>query len=304
MAQMSQVIKRKNKLQRRETYSGIMFISPMLIGLLILTVIPTLASLLISFTDWNFVTKLDHMKFAGVKNYSHLFEDDYFMKSVRNNLVLILVVPVELIVSLLLAVTINKHVYFKSFFKVVFFMPYISSIVAVAVVFQVLFHPSLGPVNQTLIALGVTNPPKWLADLTFALPSVMMIMVWVHIGFALIVYLAALQAIPKDLYEAAEIDGAGNFGKFTNITLPMVSSTTFFLLITGVIASFKVFDIIAVLTQGGPSFSTSVIVYYLYKTAFEDLKTGYASAMAWFLFACVMVITTIQWYGQKKWVNY
>lgn len=117
MAQMNQVIKRKNKLQRRETYAGIMFISPMLIGLLILTVIPTLASLLISFTDWNFVTKLDHMKFTGVKNYSHLFEDDYFMKSVRNNLVLILVVPVELIVSLLLAVTINKHVYFKSFSK-------------------------------------------------------------------------------------------------------------------------------------------------------------------------------------------
>jgi multiple sugar transport system permease protein len=183
-------------------------------------------------------------------------------------------------------------------------MPYISSVVAVAIVFQLLFHPSYGPINQTLKALGVANPPKWLADFHYALPSVMMIMVWIGIGFCLIVYLAALQAIPRDLYESADIDGAGSWTRFRKITMPLVSPTTFFLLVTGLISSFKSFDIIKVLTSGGPSYSTSVITYYLYTTAFENLKTGYASSMAWILFGCVLLITIVQLYGQKKWVNY
>jgi multiple sugar transport system permease protein len=289
---------------KMENLSGYIFISPMMIGLIVLTIIPALITFILSFTEWSFIADLNKIKFVGLQNYERLIEDQVFVISFKNNLFLLLAVPIQIIISLLFAVIIDKYVYFKSFFKILFFMPYISSIVAVAIVFQLLFQPSYGPINQALRAIGIANPPKWLADLTYALPSVMIILVWIGIGFCLVVYLAALQAIPKDLYESADIDGAGAGTKFWKITFPLVSPTTFFLLVTGLIASFKSFDIIKVLTSGGPSYSTSVVTYYLYTTAFENLKTGYASSMAMFLFGCVMLITVIQLYGQKKWVNY
>jgi multiple sugar transport system permease protein len=290
--------------KRKENLTGYLFIAPMLIGLFVLTIIPTVLSLLLSFTDWSFIAGVDKIKFTGIHNYQLLMKDNVFLISLKNNLVLLLVVPIQLILSLLIAVVIDKFVYFKSLFKIVFFMPYISSIVAVAIVFQLLFHPSYGPINQFLSALGVKNPPAWLGDIHYALPSVMIILTWVGIGFCLIVYLAALQSIPKDLYESADIDGAGPWTRFSRITIPLVSPTTFFLLVTGFISTFKSFDIIKVLTEGRPAYSTSVITYYLYTTAFENLKTGYASAIAWFLFGCVLIITLLQLYGQKKWVNY
>jgi multiple sugar transport system permease protein len=294
----------KAKKDKKENLAGYIFVSPMLLGLTIFTIIPTVISLILSFTDWSFIAGIDKIKFNGFDNYRHLFNDDVFLKSFKNNIILLLVVPIQLIFALILAVVIDKQVYLKNMFKVIFFMPYISSVVAVAIVFQLLFHPSYGPINQALMSMGVDNPPKWLADMHFALPSVMFIMVWIGVGFCMIVYMAALQAIPQDLYEAADIDGAGSWTQFSRITLPLVSPTTFFLLVTGLISSFKSFDIIKVLTNGGPSYSTSVITYHLYTTAFENLKTGYASSMAWVLFGCVLLITVFQLYGQKKWVNY
>jgi len=288
----------------REKLAGYMFVAPLMIGLIIVTLIPTVCSLLLSFTEWNFVAGLDAMKFVGFDNFVNLFNDELFIESLGNNLVFLITVPVTMILALLLAIMIDKHVYFKDGFKVIYFLPYISSTVAIAMVWQVLFHPSLGPVNQTLMALGVENPPKWLADIDFALPSLMMIQVWILIGYNIIIYIAALQSIPKDLYEAADIDGANAWVKFRKITVPNVSPTTFFLLITGIIGSFKVFDLISVLTQGGPANSTNVIVYNLYDTAFNQLKTGYASAMAMVLFIICLIITVGQWLAQKKWVNY
>jgi len=175
--------------------------------------------------------------------------------------------------------------------------------VAVAVVWQVLFHPSYGPVNEVLRSLGFANPPKWLADPHYALASIMMITVWISIGFSMIIYIAGLQTIPRDLYEAADIDGAKAWTKFTRITFPMLSPTSFFLLITGIISTFKVFDIIVVTTQGGPIGSTSLMVYYLYDQAFTNLKIGYASSVATVLFLFVMLLTFGQWGVQKKWVN-
>jgi multiple sugar transport system permease protein len=209
-----------------------------------------------------------------------------------------------MIISMVLAVLIDRYVYMKGYFKVAYFMPYISNIVAVAVVWQVLFHPSYGPINQTLKALGMSDPPKWIADPHFALASIMMITVWISIGFNLIVYIAGLQSIPRDLYEAADIDGASGWTKFVRITVPLLSPTSFFLLVTGIISTFKVFDIIAVLTQGGPIGSTSMMVWYLYDQAFTNLKIGYASSVAVVLFVFVFLITLGQWAAQKKWVNY
>jgi multiple sugar transport system permease protein len=296
--------KQRRSLQRGETLAGWLFVSPMLIGVFVLVLLPILATLILNFADWNFVAGLDGLKWVGFANFKKLFHDPTFLKSIRNNVLFLLAVPVYMIISMLLAILIDRHVYLKSYFKVAYFMPYISSIVAVAVVWQVLFHPSYGPINEFLKSIGIDNPPKWIADPNYALVSIMMITVWISIGFNMIIYIAGLQSIPKDLYEAADIDGANGWVKFFRITFPLLSPTSFFLLVTGIISTFKVFDVIAVLTQGGPMESTTMMVWYLYDTAFVNLKIGYASSMATVLFLFVLVITLAQWVIQKKWVNY
>ncbi|GIO98887.1 ABC transporter permease [Paenibacillus lautus] len=302
-------MKRTNKsahlsMAAKEQIAGYLFVAPLMLGLFILTLIPVIGSLLLSFTNWNFVAGMGAIKFAGLSNFVTLFKDSAFMQSLVNNLVFIITVPVTMILALVLSVLIDRQVYLKGAFKVIYFLPYISSIVAVAMVWQVLFHPSLGPVNNALMSLGIDNPPKWLADIDFALPSLMMIQVWILLGYNIIIYIAGLQSIPRDLYEAAEIDGANAWVKFRSITLPCISPTTFFLLVTGIIGTFKIFDLIQVLTQGGPANSTTVIVYELYDTAFNQLKTGYASSMALILFLICLLITGAQMLAQKKWVNY
>lgn len=296
--------RRLNRNKLMENLFGYIFISPMMIGVLVITVLPILASFLLSFTEWNFIMGVRDITWVGLDNFNKLWHDQIFWKSMKNNIVFVLVVPITLIFSLLLAVSINKYVYFKDFFKVIYFMPYISSIVAVAMVWQVLFHPSYGPINNMLMALGLDDPPKWIADVDFALPSIMIIQIWISIGYNLIIYIAGLQSIPRELYEASDMDGAKPWQKFRYITMPMLSPTTFFLLITGLIGTFKVFDVIQVLTNGGPSNSTSVVVFHLYRTAFDELKMSYASTMALVLFATIFAITLLQWYGQRKWVNY
>ncbi|MGI8386941.1 carbohydrate ABC transporter permease [Robertmurraya sp. P23] len=290
--------------EKNENVAGLLFVSPMLIGVSVLVLIPILATFVLSFSEWSFITPLSQLHWVGFDNFTRLFEDPVFLKSLLNNAIFILTVPICMIISLLLAITIDRNVYLKGFFKVAFFMPYISSVVAIAVVWQVLFHPSAGPINQVLMSLGIDSPPKWIADPNFALISIMLIQVWVSIGFNMIIFLAGLQNIPKDLYEAADIDGANAWVKFRHITVPMISPTSFFLFITGIISTFKVFDLVAVLTKGGPMHSTSMIVWNLYETAFVNLKIGPASAMAVVLFVIVFAITIIQWIGQKKWVNY
>lgn len=294
----------RGSLQRGENLWGIAFVSPMLIGVIILVLFPILATLVLGFADWNFVQGWDGIQWVGFQNFRQLLEDDMFIKSVRNNILFLLTVPVYMMISMTLAILIDRFVYMKGYFKVAYFMPYISNIVAVAVVWQVLFQPSYGPINEILRTLGISDPPKWIADPNFALISIMLISIWISIGFNLIIYIAGLQSIPKDLYEAADIDGANGWTKFRRITLPLLSPTSFFLLVTGVISTFKVFDIIAVMTQGGPIGSTTMMVWYLYDTAFVNLKVGYASSIAAVLFGFVMLITLGQWAAQKKWVNY
>lgn len=303
-AQPTREDKSRGSLQRGENLWGIAFVSPMLIGVIILVLFPILATLVLGFADWNFVQGWDGIQWVGFQNFRQLLEDDMFIKSVRNNVLFLLTVPVYMMISMTLAILIDRFVYMKGYFKVAYFMPYISNIVAVAVVWQVLFQPSYGPINEILRTLGMSNPPKWIADPNFALISIMLISIWISIGFNLIIYIAGLQSIPKDLYEAADIDGANGWTKFRRITLPLLSPTSFFLLVTGIISTFKVFDIIAVMTQGGPIGSTTMMVWYLYDTAFVNLKVGYASSIAAVLFGFVMLITLGQWAAQKKWVNY
>jgi multiple sugar transport system permease protein len=261
-------------------------------------------SFILSFTKWSFVTGFDKIRWNGLDNFRQLFQDDVFLKSLGNNFIMLLAVPVGMAIALILGVIITNHVYAPGAFKVIYFMPQISSVVAVAVVWQVLFHPSYGPVNGFLSALGVDNPPKWLADPSYALPSVMLLMIWIDLGVSLIIYIAGIKNIPADLYEAATIDGASKFAQFRSITFPLLTPTTFFLLVTGIIGNFKSFALVKVLTEGGPANSTSVVVYDMYQTAFVDLQTGYASSMVMVLFVIVLAITGLQWLGQRYWVNY
>ncbi|MBA2940156.1 sugar ABC transporter permease [Paenibacillus sp. CGMCC 1.16610] len=298
-------VKRRSSIaQIREDLIGYAFVAPMVLGLFVFTLFPIIASFFLSFTDWNFVAGFSKVKFLGLDNFIKLVHDSVFLLSLKNNMILMIVVPLTLIISLLLAVVIDKKIYLKDFFKVIYFIPYISSVVAVAIVFQVLFHPTYGPLNQILMDLGVANPPKWLADPDVALYCVMGLMIWISIGYNMIIFMAGLQSIPKDLYEAADIDGASKFRQLMSITVPLLSPTTFFLLVTGIIGTFKAFDVISVLTGGGPANSTTVVVYRLYETAFVNLQSGYASAMAIVLLLLVLLITLVQWLGQRRWVNY
>lgn len=228
---------------------GYFFTGPMLLGVLVFTLIPMIFSFMLSFTKWSFVTGFDKIRWSGLDNFRQLFQDEVFLKSLGNNFIMLLAVPVGMAIALILGVIITSHVYAPGAFKVIYFMPQISSVVAVAVVWQVLFHPSYGPVNGFLSALGVDNPPKWLADPTYALPSVMLLMIWIDLGVSLIIYIAGIKNIPADLYEAATIDGASKFAQFRSITFPLLTPTTFFLLVTGIIGNFKSFALVKVLTD-------------------------------------------------------
>jgi multiple sugar transport system permease protein len=176
--------------------------------------------------------------------------------------------------------------------------------VAVGIIWTLLFNPAVGPINNLLRSFGISNPPGWLLSTTWALPAVMIVTVWKWMGYYMIIFLAGLQGIPKQLYEAAEVDGAGRVKKFFNITLPLLSPTTFLVLILLIINSFQVFDLINIMTEGGPGRATNVLVYRIYQEGFKYMHFGYASAEAYFLFAIILIVTGIQFWGQKKWVVY
>ena len=291
-------------MKRKETLTGICFVLPGLIGFIIFILIPVIMSLGISFTEWNFLTGWDSIKFTGLRNYLKLFKDDWFVVSLRNNILFTAVtVPCLLILGLVMADLINRHTYGGSAIRVMIFIPYIASVVAVCTVWQVMLQPSYGPINEFLRTIGIENPPKWLVDEHWALIAIMLINIWSQVGYYVAVYMSGLKNVPADLYEAAQIDGASSIQQFRYITVPQVSPTTFFLAIMGIIGSFKVFDMISVLTAGGPGNSTSVMAYYIYKTAFTDFKMGYACALAWVLFLLIFAVTLVKWKFQARFAN-
>ena len=233
-----------------------------------------------------------------------LFKDEWFVVSFRNNILFTAVtVPCLLILGLVMADLINRHTYGGSVIRIMIFIPYIASVVAVCTVWQVMLQPSYGPINEFLRTIGIENLPKWLVDEHWALIAIMLINIWSQVGYYVAVYMSGLKNVSSDLYEAAQIDGASSIQQFRYITVPQVSPTTFFLAIMGIIGSFKVFDMISVLTAGGPGNSTSVMAYYIYKTAFTDFKMGYACALAWILFLLIFAVTLVQWRFQDRFAN-
>lgn len=244
------------------------------------------------------------MEWAGVENYRSLFSDQVFWKVLWNTIYYTLgTVPVGIGISLLLAVALNQKIKGMKLFRAVYFMPVISSTVAVAVVWQWLYNPEFGLINYLLYLIGIDGP-NWLTSTKWAMPAVIIMSIWKNVGFNMLLFLAGLQGIPEMYYEAARIDGANWWHQFQKVTLPLLSPTTLFVIIMSIINSFQVFDQIYIMTEGGPARSTSVLVHYLYQNAFEYFRMGRASAIAYILFFLVLIITLIQLKYSKKWVHY
>ena len=293
-----------NVRQIRTDLTGYLFILPNIIGTLTFTVLPLLFSLYISFTDWEYTQGIGNWHLNWGANYLEMWSDRWFVASLRNTAIFsFTVVPATVFLALVMAVIIDKYCWGKTPLKLAMFMPYISNVVAVAIVWVMMYSP-WGPFTQLVKLLGWNNPPAWLGDYNWALPAVIVMSIWSGLGYAILIYTSSIQGLPQEVYEAADVDGASEVTKFFRITVPALTPTTFFLSITTLITSFQVFAPIQIMTRGGPGTSTHVLVYYIYTAAFTFYRMGYASAISWVLFVILMVITLIQWYGQKNWVNY
>lgn len=289
----------------KENLTGYSFIAPALIGFIIFMAYPLVYSLFLSFMDWNMFKGLDGSKFIGLKNYADALQNDYFRTGFVNNIkLMIFAVPILIIISISIATLLNQKIHGRGILRAMYFVPYITTVTAAALVFSALFHPEFGLINSVLRSLGVENLPGWATSSKWALITVAIFWIWKNVGYCVVIYLAGLQGISPSYYEAAAIDGASKWQQFIKITFPLVSPTTFFLVITSIISSFQIFAEINVLTQGGPGTATTTMVYHIYDTAFKQFKMGYASAVSWLFFLMVVVITVVQWIGQKKWVSY
>lgn len=293
----------KSKKRRlKDNLTGYAFILPNFVGLLIFTLIPVLYVFVLSFTKWDTASP---MEFVLFENFKRMFSDTTFKISLKNTFYYtLLTVPLTMATSLVLAMLLNKNIRQRNLFRTLFFFPYVASLIAVVVVWNMMFHPEMGPVNSLLYAIGITDPPRWTASVKWAMPSVILFSVWKYMGYYMVMYLAALQGVPGELYEAGDLDGTSSWQRFRYITLPMLTPTTFFVSIMLTIQCFKVFDIIYAMTDGGPGRSTNVLVYHIYNIAFKRFEFGYASAMSVLLFFIVMIVTLIQFRAEKKWVNY
>lgn len=282
---------------------GYSFIVPNFIGYFIFIFIPVCFSFLLSVMKWD--GSAAPMEFVGLQNFTKLFHDSTFIISLKNTLwYAVFTVPLTLVAAMLIAVLLNSKIKGVVAYRTAFFFPYVASLVAVGAVWNMLFQPEFGPINEFLKWVGVANPPKWTASVDWAMWVIIIVSVWKYMGYYMVVYLAALQGISDDLYEAASIDGATGLKKLWYITIPMLTPTTFFVVIMLTIQCFKVFDLIYVMTGGGPGRATNVLVNHIYNAAFIDFKFGYASASAMVLFAFVLVVTLIQLYGERKFTDF
>jgi multiple sugar transport system permease protein len=282
---------RRSRLHRREHLTALAFVALPVIGFLLFTLYPMLFSVYASFTDWNGLTP---PVFSGLDNYITMARDPYFLEAMYNTFFLMIGIPVGLVISLALALAMNRKMRGSTFFRTVYYVPVISSIAAVAILWQWAFNGDFGLINQILALVGIDGP-NWLQDTATVKPALIIMAIWKGLGFSMLLYLAALQSVPRHLYEAAALDGAGAWDQFRHITVPMVRPVTFFLVVTSVIGGSQVFVEINIMTPtGGPEFSSATIVWYIWQKAFDNLQMGYASAMSIVLGLMVFLITFIQ----------
>ncbi|SFP68350.1 carbohydrate ABC transporter membrane protein 1, CUT1 family [Caldicoprobacter faecalis] len=289
-----------NRMARREAITGYIFASPWIIGFVLFTAYPIVASIIYSFMDYNI---LETPRWIGIKNYIDLINDRTFWLSLGNTCYYVIFsVPLNMIIGLSIALLLSMDIKGIAVYRTLYYMPSIVPLVASSVLWSWIFNPNFGILTHTVRLLGLT-PPAWLSDPKWAKPSLIIMSLW-GAGGGMIIYLAGLKNIPRTYYEAAELDGASVWRKFIHVTLPMLSPTLFFQLIMGLIGSFQVFTQAFVMTGGGPNESTLFYVLYLYRNAFQFWKMGYASAMAWVLFVIIMFLTWLNFVISKYWVFY
>lgn len=289
-------------LARRESAAGYLFVSPWIIGFVLLTLGPMIASLYFSFTQYNIV---DPPKWIGTANYTRLLNDPLFWQSLKVTLYFaVLALPSGLVVGFMLAVLLNQKIPGVNLWRTLYFLPSVLSGVAVTLLWVILFNPQIGAVNLLLEKVGLKGP-GWLNDPDWAIPALVIMSLW-GVGQNMIIYLAGLQGVPVDLYDAAKVDGANTWQRFRAITIPMMTPVLFYNLILGLIATFSYFTQVYVATRGagGPARSTLFYNLYLYQAAFRFNEMGYASAMAWVLFVIILLLTGLIFKSSSLWVYY
>ncbi|WBQ08349.1 carbohydrate ABC transporter permease [Kribbella sp. CA-293567] len=283
---------------RSSTWVGWSFILPNFVGFAALTLVPVIASLALSFLDWD---SYSSPRWVGLENFDRMIHNETFWTALKNTTYYAVGhVPLTLCAALGFAVLLNQRLRAVQFFRTALFFPYITSLVAVAVVWNMLLSPEVGPVNQFLRAIGIDSPPGWTTSTTWAMPAVILASVWRDLGYYMILYLAGLQTIPAELYEAAQVDGASGWQRFRHITVPSLRPTTFFVLIMLTISSFKVFDLVQVMTEGGPGRSTLVLSQVIFREGITQGRFGYSSAVSMALFVIVLTITVVQFRWQRR----
>ena len=282
-----------NNLFDNTNITAITFILPAVLGTFIFIIIPVICSFGLSFAKWDL---LHPIAFAGLDNYKQIINDAVFWQILLNTIVFALSTSFfGVIIPLILASIINTGIRGSEFFKTAYFLPFITPMIVFGIVWGWIFDPNIGLLNK-IIQLNI----NWLYDTKFAMPAIIIVSVWKLIGYNMIIFLSTLSTISNNLFEAAKIDGANSFQIFKNITVPLLSPTIFFVVIITAISSFQVFDLIYLMTQGGPFNSTNVLVYSIYQNAFEYFNVGKASALAYILFAIILVLTLFQWKIRKK----
>ena len=287
------VLSRKQR-KRRANLVAYSFIAPNFFGFAIFTLGPVAFAFALAFMHWD---GSNPIQFAGLANFFALFEDRAFVAAFWNTIIYTACsVPLTMACALGLAMLLNQKIFGRNFFRAAMFFPYVASLVAAAVVWNMLFNPEMGPVNMLLYTFGVDpkDLPGWAADKNWAMVTIILFGVWKSMGYYMVIYLAGLQGVNQELYEAADLDGANGWQKFWNITLPQLAPTTFFVSVMLIVQSFKVFDQVYMITQGGPGTSTLVLVYHIYNEAFISWDLGYSSMVAMVLFTLVLTITLIQ----------
>jgi multiple sugar transport system permease protein len=292
---------RAGTLARRETLTFYLLITPWMLGFLLFVLGPMVASLGLSFTRWDLLTPA---KLVGLRNYQKMFADDRLVwQSLKVTAVYTCVyVPAEMVGGLLLALLMNQKLRFLDVFRTIYYLPSVLPAVAFVVLWMWILHPDVGLINTLLSYLGIQGP-RWLADPGWALPALLIMSLW-GMGRSMVIYLASLKGIPRHLYEAAAIDGAGAWQSFWNVTLPMLTSTIFFNLVLSVISTFQTFTSAFVATDGGPLDATLFYVLYIFRQAFQFFNMGYASALAWVLFLVILVLTVVIVRSSDRWVYY
>lgn len=282
-----------NKIANEQAFAGYVFILPALIGTLIFIIIPIFCSFGLSFTKWDL---LNPIEFVGLDNYKAIFTEPVLVKILINTFVYAVATTFfGVLIPLVLAYILNNKIRGSEFFKTAYFLPFITPMIVIGIIWEWIFDPNIGILNQ-LLNLHI----NWLYDTNFAMPALIIVSVWKLIGYNMILFLTGLSTINQELLEASKIDGANAYNTFKNITIPLLSPTIFFVTIITAITSFQVFDLIYVMTQGGPLDSTNVLVYAIYKNAFEYFNVGKASALAYVLFAIIFILTLIQWKLKSK----